>query len=284
MLSSDHELHAGWRDAGPGFGCADHRGLMALTQAVNAALTQAREIHVTCPLGTDFRGGPAAFPETTADTTVVRFPLSVFTLVPTGNFSGKVVQQGFLVGPGANFYAPYACGLEVPVTFHFSDNQITGATGREADVRSAQAHYEYVGQLYGIEPYGCIPGMRAFIRGAATRNRRRRISNAGAAAPLVIRACCISTPAAPMRRAKSRGTYWIRRSASTARQCGETGCWRRRAWPADRRSWSAIPAWRSCSGTRRAMWGWVLTGSSRPDPGAGELGSTPRLPAWRLRF
>lgn len=178
MLSSDHELHAGWRDAGSGLGCADHRGLIALTQAVNAALTQAREIHVTCPLGTDFRGGPAAFPETTADTTVVRFPLSVFTLVPTGNFSGKVVQQGFLVGPGANFYAPYACGLEVPVTFHFSDNQITRATGREADVRSARAHYEYVGQLYGIEPYrvhswhaGIYPGCRYTQPAAANFER-----------------------------------------------------------------------------------------------------------------
>jgi hypothetical protein len=90
-----------------GFGQADHRGLVALLTCLNTALARAGRIHVTCPLGTDFHGPGARFPETGGEVSVRRFPLSVFSPVPAGDYAGRVAIAGFLTGTGKSSYDPY---------------------------------------------------------------------------------------------------------------------------------------------------------------------------------
>ncbi len=138
---------------GSPFGTADFEAFVMLRNAVNAQLANASRIRVTCPLGTDFSGTGAKFPEEGADVTVARFPLSVFTPVPAGNFSGRVVQDGFLVGTGSQYYKPYACGLDTPLEIRFEGNRITGFKGNADDINAAQAHFNFVAQLYNIDPF-----------------------------------------------------------------------------------------------------------------------------------
>ena len=133
-----------------GFGRADHRGLVALLGVVNAALAAAAEIHVTCPLGTDFRGPGARFPAKGAEVAIRRFPLSVFTPVPAGDYEGTIALAGFLTGTGKTYYEPQDLPLDDVLHVGFSGNRITGFHG--PDAARAAAHFARVGAMLGTEP------------------------------------------------------------------------------------------------------------------------------------
>lgn len=136
-----------------GFGRADYHGFVALKDAVNALFAGASEIRVTCPLGTDFSGPGAAYaPSGAADVSVTRFPMSVFAPVPARGFSGVVMQDGFLVGTGSKFYAPYGCDLREPLAVHFDNTRLTHFSGHDMDVHCAQMHYAKVGQMFDLDP------------------------------------------------------------------------------------------------------------------------------------
>lgn len=136
---------------GSRFGQVNHRAMIALRDTIDTALQGAREIHITCPAGTDFRGKIDAQDPDPVDTNTIRFPLSVHTPVPALRFSGTIVQRGFLVGTGSNYYTPYSCGLRDPLNVHFSGNCITGFSGDDDDVSRAKAHYAMVANRYGID-------------------------------------------------------------------------------------------------------------------------------------
>lgn len=129
------------------FGRVDHRGFAALLTCLNTALAQARHIHVTCPLGTDFRGMGARFPATGGEVTIRRFPLSVFSPVPAAGFGGTIAVAGFLTGTGKSRYDPYDLALTDVLHVHFDGTRITGFDG--PDATSACAHYEHVGATLG---------------------------------------------------------------------------------------------------------------------------------------
>ncbi len=138
---------------GSSFGTIDHKAFIMIKDALNEQLARAKNIQVTCPLGTDFSGPCAVYPVEGADVTVARFPLSVFTPAPAGNFAGKIVQNGFLVGTGSQYYQPYGRRLNGLLEVLFEGNRITGFNGEAEDVRAAEEHYQHVGRLYDIDPY-----------------------------------------------------------------------------------------------------------------------------------
>lgn len=143
----DHEMLSS------GFGWANYRGFVAMKDAVNTLMARAGEIRVTCPLGTDFSGPGAAFPETGADVSVDRFPMLVFAPIPVVGFSGVIVQEGFLVGTGSKFYDPYGCALQRPIAIRFEETRLREISGAPDDVAAAKAHYQHVGRMFGLDPF-----------------------------------------------------------------------------------------------------------------------------------
>lgn len=135
-----------------GFGGAHHAALVALKECLNAALSAARHIRVTCPLGTDFEGPGARFPETGGEVSVARFPLSVFTPVPAEGFAGTIAQAGFLTGTGSTYYEPYTVPLDGVLLVRFDGARIAGFDGAPSDMARARQHYESVATLLGIDP------------------------------------------------------------------------------------------------------------------------------------
>jgi len=133
-----------------GFGRANHQAFVALKSSLDSALAAARQIRVTCPLGTDFEGPGAEFPPEGTEVTVARFPLSVFSPVPASGFRGRVVQAGFLTGTGARYYRPYSIALDGLLSVHFEGNRITRFEGAAADCARAEAHYRDVAVRYGL--------------------------------------------------------------------------------------------------------------------------------------
>ncbi len=137
---------------GSDFGQADYRAFEQLKDLVNHAFSNAREIHVTCPEGTDFKGPGVNFPGASGETTVKRFPLSVFSPIPPVGFSGKVAQLGFLAATGSQIYEPPACEIKEKVYMHFDNHRILRFEGSQSDVRAVEAHYAHVAKLFDLEP------------------------------------------------------------------------------------------------------------------------------------
>ncbi|MDZ4135994.1 MAG: hypothetical protein U1D06_10455, partial [Paracoccaceae bacterium] len=134
-----------------GFGTAHYGAFLALKGAVDAALDVAREIRVTCPLGSDFYGpGPKVLRSGVTDVSILRFPMSVFSPVPAQAFSGCVALR-FLAGTGSRYYQPGEVEFERPVIARFDAGRLTGFDGSGADVARAKAHYAHVAGLFGID-------------------------------------------------------------------------------------------------------------------------------------
>jgi len=134
---------------GSAFGTAPHNAFAALKTAVNTALCTARHVRVTCPHGTDFAGVPDM--GDIADTSILRFPVSVFAPVPGAAFSGAVALPGFLAGTGSRYYDAYTVRLDAPTQAHFTAGRLTHFTGTPADVARANHHYDTIAGRYGIE-------------------------------------------------------------------------------------------------------------------------------------
>jgi len=134
---------------GSAFGTASHDAFNALKGLVNTALSGARQVRVTCPMGTDFFGTPDM--GEMADTAVLRFPVSVFAPVPGAAFSGVVALPGFLAGTGSRYYDDYLVRFDGPVVAQFRAGRLVGFDGSSGDVARASRHYDTIAARYGID-------------------------------------------------------------------------------------------------------------------------------------
>ena len=135
------------------FGMADYVGFDALKTEINTLMMEADHIHVTCPAGSSFSGHVEDLEADSNDVTIKRFPMSIFTPLPTTYFEGCIAQNGFLLGTGSKYYTPYACGLQKTLYIEFSGHNITGFHGDKADISAAKDHYQFVADTYGIDPF-----------------------------------------------------------------------------------------------------------------------------------
>jgi hypothetical protein len=135
---------------GSPFARTDHRAMVALKDAIDRALGMAREIRVTCPLGTDMTGGGTRG-TAGAQTTIRRFPLSVFTPLGASGFSGRIALSRFLVGTGSHYYQPYGMPLDGVTLIEIGDGRILNLSGSAADVARIRAHYAHVASMLGID-------------------------------------------------------------------------------------------------------------------------------------
>lgn len=135
---------------GSGFSNGHHDAFMEIKAGINAVLNAAQDVHITCPLGTDIRGRPEMNLDPSGDTSILRFPMSVFTPVPAHSFSGRVALT-FLTGTGSKYYDDYTIEFDNPVFANLTDGRLTGFDGPPADAARAEAHYDRVAGQFGID-------------------------------------------------------------------------------------------------------------------------------------
>ncbi|AVO36310.1 hypothetical protein [Pukyongiella litopenaei] len=136
---------------GSGFATSHHAAFVALKDAVNSCLARAREVRITCRAGTDITGHPEMDLSPSDDTSVLRFPMSVFAPVPAHGFSGRAALSGFLTGTGSRYYDNYTVEFDGPVHALMNSGRLTGFQGGAGDVARANAHYDHVAGRYGID-------------------------------------------------------------------------------------------------------------------------------------
>lgn len=162
-----------------GFGTASYSAFVALKQAVNACLSNAREIRVTCPLGTEFSGAPPRpAAEQPADVLIKRFPMSVFAPVLAQGFTGRVAVAHLICGTGSRYYTPFGYPVREPLFVTVEAGRIARWEGSDREVQRVGAHYDAIGARYGIDPgfvhswhAGIHPGCR--YPGSAHQNYER---------------------------------------------------------------------------------------------------------------
>lgn len=135
---------------GSGFAGGHHDAFMHLKNSTNALLATAGEVRLTCPLGSDVRGQPQMLLTPEGDTTVTRFPMSVFTPVPAYSFSGRVALT-FLTGTGSKYYDDYTIEFEKPVFAVMENGRMQRFEGATKDAARAEAHYDRVAAELGID-------------------------------------------------------------------------------------------------------------------------------------
>jgi len=143
------------------FSTIDVETLQLMKTLVDDALAGAQEVRITCPAGTDIVGRPQIDRSVDGDTTVRRFPLSVFTPVPGKGFSGRVALR-FLAGTGAHYYPGTFLEFDTPVFARMQDGRLCGFEGDGRDVARAEAQYDRVAALYGTDR-DCIHSWHAGI-------------------------------------------------------------------------------------------------------------------------
>ncbi|MEM6467687.1 MAG: hypothetical protein AAF679_14470, partial [Pseudomonadota bacterium] len=132
------------------FSTARIEAFVALKEEVDQALCAADEIEITCPEGTNVRGvAKSTHPQ--AQTSLKRFPLSVFSPVSAATFSGRVALCGFLTGTGSRYYDDYTTWFQGKVLAHFTHGRLEGFEGTPGDVARAEAQYDRVSDLFGID-------------------------------------------------------------------------------------------------------------------------------------
>ncbi|MFP7571574.1 hypothetical protein [Marivita sp. S2033] len=147
------------------FCTTQHDAMLHLKDCVTEALMRADDIHVTCPRGTDLRGTPAMPDTTSGDTSILRFPMSVFKPVPGAQFSGRAAICGFLTGTGAHYYDGYTVEFDGPVLAVMECGRLIGFEGSPRDVATAHAQYDRVANLFGIDR-NCVHSWHAGIHPA----------------------------------------------------------------------------------------------------------------------
>ncbi len=135
---------------GSGFSNGHHDAFLQIKSGVNALLNTAQQVRITCPLGTDVRGKPEMNLDPSGDTSVLRFPMSVFTPVPAHSFSGRVALE-FLTGTGSKYYDDYTIEFTNPVFALLEQGRLTGFHGDPGDVARAEAQYDRVAGQFGID-------------------------------------------------------------------------------------------------------------------------------------
>lgn len=139
---------------GSRFGTTPYALMHDMKLWIDKRIASAREIRLTCPLGTDLVGKPLDM--TTGDdgeVKVRRFPLNVFKPVPAIGFSGKVALSRWLVGSGSRYYEPYQVDLSGTVHAVIHEGYIVDIRGPDDVVACVQEHHAKVGEMFGIDPF-----------------------------------------------------------------------------------------------------------------------------------
>lgn len=152
---------AGGMFASP-FGRADYGFFVKLKKLIDARLAASDSVRITCARGTDVVGRPDIDLAVDGDTTVRRFPMPVFTPVPAHSFSGRVALPGFLTGTGSMYYDPFTIEFAEPLFAILENGRLAGFDGPAAEVRRAEAHYDFVAGRFGIDR-DCVHSWHAGI-------------------------------------------------------------------------------------------------------------------------
>jgi len=137
---------------GSQYGQASYPAFKQVKNAVDEVLLNAREIEITCPLGTHYTGSATnRARKDKVDVSVLRFPLGVPLPLDASKFSGTVALSHFLTPTGSKSYHPPSVELEGVTYAEVADGRITGYRGDQRQIEKIEAHYDMVSDQFNLD-------------------------------------------------------------------------------------------------------------------------------------
>lgn len=134
------------------FGTTHYLAVRDLKNAVDEVLLGAKDIEITCPLGTKLSQHQS---KTTIDNLddvgVLRFPVGVAAPTCAKSFSGRLVMDRYLAPTGSRVYDPAFLKIDEPVFAEIELGRITGFNGPKNDVENVKQHYSRVANKFDID-------------------------------------------------------------------------------------------------------------------------------------
>lgn len=135
------------------FATTEYEAIRSLKNAVDAVFSDAKDIEITCPLGTHFKGSPEIKKQAEQeDVGVLRFPLGVPAPIDAKTFSGRIAMDRYLAPTGSSVYDPPFVKIEKPVFAEINFGRIIDFTGPEGEVSKVKEHYGRVSSEFDIDP------------------------------------------------------------------------------------------------------------------------------------
>ncbi len=135
------------------YGTTPHQAMKDLKNAVHDVMRNTQEIIITCPLGTHLIGDTSTTVwENTQDVSVERFPMGVPQPLSAASFSGQVAITRYLTTTGCKVYSPDHATLDDTALAHVKNGRIMEFTGPKKTVEQIKQHYDFVSELFGIDP------------------------------------------------------------------------------------------------------------------------------------
>ncbi|MCY4099647.1 MAG: hypothetical protein OXF46_01875, partial [Rhodobacteraceae bacterium] len=126
------------------FGCANYEEYCNLKTHLDSVFSNANEIRVTCPKGTDFSGPGDRMMGKEGDVSIIRYPMLVFSPISAKKYSGRIAIPGFLIGTSCNYYPDYFLELEETLFVVFEGERLVRFEGKASDVDRANSHLDFV--------------------------------------------------------------------------------------------------------------------------------------------
>lgn len=135
------------------FGTTDYAAVRDLKNAIDRVLLSAKEIEITCPLGTRLVGSHDVSKNNASDDVgVLRFPLGVPTPIPADGFSGRIVMDRYLAPTGSRVYEPPYLKLNKYAYAEVENGRIIDFWGPECTVKPIKDHYKRIATEFDIDP------------------------------------------------------------------------------------------------------------------------------------
>ncbi len=134
------------------FGTTNYHSNIAFKESIDKIFSEAKNITVTCPLGTNISGRiNYNSEEKTNEVSVFRFPLVVPKPINCSFFSGNVVLNNYLTSTGSKAYEPNFLKINKPINFIINNGRITNLEGVEEDLKNINAHYDMVSKKFNLD-------------------------------------------------------------------------------------------------------------------------------------
>jgi len=133
------------------FGTTRNRAFLAVKDAVNGILLDAKRVEIHCPLGTALSGKLTEHRKEPRDVSVRRFPVCVPQPLEATGLSGRVALAHYLTPTGSRVYDPPHLEIKRPVFAQIESGRIVGFAGDQDQIARIRTHHDGVAARFGID-------------------------------------------------------------------------------------------------------------------------------------
>ena len=153
------------------FGTINYKANVAFKNSIDKIFNNAREVVISCPLGTNLKGYiDNKSQKISSEVSVIRFPLVVPKPIECLSFSGNVVIDNYLTSTGSKVYKPNFLKINKQTNFVINKGRISNIEGEVTDVENIKKHYKNISKEFHLDS-DCVHSWHPGLHPAVTYSK-----------------------------------------------------------------------------------------------------------------